>query len=311
LKSHHIEDELLIRYLLGQSSETERTRIEREYFDDDEFYERVEAIEDELIDAYARAGLGAEERERFEKYFLRDAERRGRVEFAREWRKFVSASSAAAKPGEERAGRANWLAFPPFGKRAALIPLAAVALLALGAWLAIQTARLGRQLDLMSVERAAQENTERRLQQQVDAERRRNEQLLAELEIERSKREERSAPPSSPPVIVSLILSPGLSRDAGDAKRLAIPPEATQVRLWVTFKAAAYQSYRAELQTVDGHVIWSQRGLTAKPWRQEMMALVTIPARRLKDDDYILVLKGVAPTGELSDVSGYSFRVVR
>lgn len=311
MKSRHVEDELLVRYLLGQSSKTEQTQIERDYFDDDELYERLGAVEDELIDAYVRDGLRAEEREQFEKHFLRDAERRERVEFAREWRTFVSESSLAARPKEERARRANWLEFPPFGNRAALIPLAAAALLALGVWLAAQTVRLNRQLERMSAERAAREKTGQQLQQQVVAERRRSEQLLAELEIERNKREDRSAPTSSQPVIVSLILSPGLPRDAGDARRLAIPPEATQVSLWVTFKAGAYQSYRAELQTVDGRVIWSQRGLTARPRREEKMALVTIPARRLKDDDYILILKGVAPTGELSDVSEYSFRVVR
>jgi len=311
LKRHRVEDELLVRYLLGQSSETEQTQIERDYFDDDEFYERLGAVEDELIDAYARGGLRAEEREQFEKHFLRDAERRERVEFAREWRTFVSGLSAAERPVEERARQAKRLEFPPFGRRAALIPLAAAVLLLIGAWLAAQTVRLGRQLEQARAERDARERTQQRLQQQVDSERRRNEQLLAELESERGKREDRSAPGSALPVIVSFILSPGLPRDAGDARRLAIPPEAAQVRLWITFKAGAYQSYRAELQTVEGRVIWSQRGLTAQPRGEEKMAQMTIPARRLKDDDYILILKGAAPTGELSDVSEYSFRVVR
>ncbi|MGH9836665.1 MAG: hypothetical protein ACREBD_20980 [Blastocatellia bacterium] len=311
MRTQNAEDELLVRYLLGQLNESDAERIERDYFNDDDFYERLEAVEDELIDAYARDGLRAEEREQFEKYFLRDAERRERVEFAREWLSLISRTPGVAQPVEERARRTGWFDFLPFGKRAALIPLTAVALLALGTWLAIQTARLGRQLDQMSAERARQEKTERQLQQQVDAERRRSEQLLAELESERNRREDRSAPASSLPVIVSFILSPGLPRDAGDARRLAIPPEATQVRLWAAFKAGDYQSYRAELQTVEGRVIWSQRGLTVKPRREEKMALVTIPARRLKDEDYILVLKGVAPTGELSDVSEYSFRVVR
>ncbi len=311
MKSHHIADELLIRYLLGQSSETEQTQIERDYFDNDEFYERLEAVEDELIDAYVRDGLRADEREQFEKHFLRDAERRERVEFAREWRTFVSRAPGAAQPKAERARRAGWFEVLPIGKRAALIPLAAAALLALGAWLAVQTVRLNRQLERLSTERAALEKTEQQLQQQVVAERRRNEQLLAELESERNNREDRSAPTTSLPVIVSFILSPGLPRDAGDARRLVIPPEATQVRLWVTFKIGEYQSFRAELQTVEGRVIRSQRGLTAHPRGEEKMAQMTIPARRLKDDDYILILKGVAPTGELSDVSEYSFRVVR
>jgi hypothetical protein len=311
LKSHHIEDELLIRYLLGQSSETEAERIERDYFDDDEFYERLEAVEDELIDAYARDELRAEERDQFEKHFLQDAERRERVEFAREWRKVVSGSSVAAEPKEERSRRANWLSFRSIGNRAALIPLAAAALLALGAWLAIQTVRLGRQLDKMSAELEMQEKTERQLRQQVDSERLRSDRLLAELEIERNKPEALIAPTSSLPVIVSFMLSPGLPRDAGDARRFFVPPETTQVRLHATFKTGDYQSYRAELQTVEGRVIWSQRKLTATRRLQEKMVMMTLPATRFKDDDYILVLKGVAPTGESIDLSEYSFRVVR
>jgi len=311
LRIQSAEDELLVRYLLGQLNETDAERIERDYFNDDEFYERLQAVEAELIDAYLRGKLRAEERGQFEKYFLQDAELRERVEFARDWWTLVSKTPSATQPMEETARRAGWFDFLHIGKRAALIPLAAAALLALGALLATQTVRLNKQIERMGAEQSAREKTERQLQQQVDAERRRNEQLLAELESERNKRENQSAPTSSLPVIFSFILSPGLSRDAGDARRLAIPPEATQIRLYAIFKADGYQSYRAELQTVEGRVIWSQRGLTATTRRQEKVVVVTLPARRLKDDDYILILKGVALAGELSDVSEYSFRVIR
>ncbi len=311
MKSQQIEDESLVRYLLGQSGETAADRIERDYFNDDEFYERLEVVEAELIDAYVHGRLSAEDREQFEKYFLRDAERSERVEFAREWRTFVSKSSAEATPKEEKAGRANWFGFLPIGQRAALVPLAVALLLALGAWLAVYVARLNHQLEQMRAERIAQERAGQQLQQQVDSERRRSEQLLAELESERSNREDRITAPSSLPVIVSFMLSLGLPRDAGDARRFAIPPEAAQVRLWAAFKAGDFRQLRAELQTVEGRVVWSQRGLTVRPKGEEKMALVNIPARRLKDDDYVLILKGVAPTGELSDVGEYSFRVVR
>ncbi len=305
------EDELLARYLLGQLNETDAGRIERDYFNDDEFYERLEAVEDELVDAYVRDELEAEERERFENYFMRDAERRERVEFARQWRTLVSRTPGVALPTEERARRAGWFKFPIYSKRAALIPLAAAALIALGAWLAIHNARLGRRLDQLIAEQAIREKTELELQQQVTAERLRNEQLLAELESERNKREDQSSPRPSAPVIVSFILSPGLSRDSGDARRLAIPPGTTRVKLWAAFSVRNYPAYRAELQTIEGRVIWSQSGLIASPQPSGKMVVITIPARRLKNEDYILVLKGVALTGESSDVSEYSFRVVR
>jgi hypothetical protein len=311
LNIHDREDELLVRYLLGQERGTAAERIERDYFDDDGFYERLEAVEDELIDAYVRGRLSPTERERFEEFFLRDDERRERVAFARAWRTFVSQSSAEAAPAEEPARRRNWFWFWPLSPRAAVVPLAAVVLLALGAWLVVHTARLNRQIEQLRAERSVQESAGRQLQQQVDSERRRNEQLLAELEGERNRPETQNTVSSSLPVIVSFMLSPGLSRDAGDARRFAIPPEAAQVRLWAAFKAGDFRQLRAELQTVEGSVVWSQRGLTIRPRGDEKLALVTIPARRFKDADYILILKGVAPTGESSDVSEYSFRIIR
>jgi hypothetical protein len=180
-------------------------------------------------------------------------------------------------------------------------------------WLAMNTFSLNRQLDALRTERAAQERTTQELQRQVAEEQGRREQLLARLESERSRREleDRIASASPPPIIASFLLSPGLARDAGDGRRFLIPSEATQLRLQVIFKVGDFKSYRAELQTIEGRVVWSERGLKARPKGREQMVLVTIPANRLKDEDYILTLKGITSAGELSDVSEYSFRVVR
>ncbi len=307
LKTQNEKDELFVRYLLGQLSEEEQRQVEREYFNDDDFYEHLEVVEDDLVDAYVRGRLSASEREYFEKYFLSFADRREKVEFAREWKSFVSDKSSA-KPKEK--AKPNWLSF--FHNRLVLIPLAASLLLALGgAWLAVQLMRLNNEIDQMRAERAAQDKTERELHNQVADERRRSEELLKELEDERKRKIEDRASQPSLPIVASFILSPGLIRGGGEARKLAVPPDATEIRLQILFETSNYSSYAAELQTIEGRRVWSQRGLRARVRGEERSVIVTMPARALRDEDYILTLKGITPAGEIRDVAEYAFRVVK
>ena len=60
----------LTQYLLGQVSPSERERLEREYFSNDDTFREMLSAEDDLIDAYARGELSATERRQFEERFL-------------------------------------------------------------------------------------------------------------------------------------------------------------------------------------------------------------------------------------------------
>ncbi|HEY7546904.1 MAG TPA: hypothetical protein VID27_18575 [Blastocatellia bacterium] len=306
MKTQNEKDELFVRYLLGQLSEEEQQQVERRYFGDDDFYEQLEAVEDDLVDAYVRGRLSPPERQQFEQHFLPFEDRREKVEFARQWRTFVAGNRA--KPAEK--AKPRWLNF--FHSRLVLIPLAASLVLALGAGLlAFQLARLNRQIERMREERGAQEKTAQELHEQVADEQRRSQQLLEELQNERSKREVKDRPSPSLPVIASFLLSPGLSRGAGEGGKFAVPVEATEVRLQVLFKVGDYSVYAAEVETVEGRRVWSQRALKARARGEDRSVIVTVPARLLRDEDYILTLKGITPAGEMKDVSEYSFRIVR
>ena len=80
------ESRLLTRYLLGESSENRRLRLEARLLADEEFYQRLLTAEDDLIHAYVHLELSASRRRRFEALFLTAPERRSRVELARELR---------------------------------------------------------------------------------------------------------------------------------------------------------------------------------------------------------------------------------
>ena len=79
-----VEDDKLARqYLLGELSEQDGAKVEEEYFEDDETFEKLSAVEDELIDAYTLGQLSSAERQRFEQRLLLSSAQRERVKFAR------------------------------------------------------------------------------------------------------------------------------------------------------------------------------------------------------------------------------------
>src|SRR6059058_3499977 len=79
-----VEDDKLARqYLLGELSEQDGAKVEEEYFEDDEAFEKLSAVEDELIDAYTLGQLSSAERQRFEQRLLLSPAQRERVNFSR------------------------------------------------------------------------------------------------------------------------------------------------------------------------------------------------------------------------------------
>ena len=72
--------DLLIRYLLGVASATERTIVEEQYLSDDASAGVLLRAEDELIDDYVRGVLSDSDRRLFESHFLCTEARKQRLE---------------------------------------------------------------------------------------------------------------------------------------------------------------------------------------------------------------------------------------
>src|SRR5262249_44452143 len=104
-----VTDDLLIRFLLGELEDEERTRVAERSFLDDDLFDRLLEAENDLVDRYVKGELTARERERFEKVVLQREPMRERVAFARTLESALSgpsrvSSAASAIQTDARVG---------------------------------------------------------------------------------------------------------------------------------------------------------------------------------------------------------------
>ena len=134
-KTH--DQELMVRYLLGELPAEERIQFEEACFADDRHFEELLAVEAELTDDYVRSDLVGLRRERFEKLLLDTPEGRYDVEFARMITNAPAPQVAASVIHRRRFDWSPAFAWLHSRSRPFQVSIAAVALvlLALGLWL--------------------------------------------------------------------------------------------------------------------------------------------------------------------------------
>jgi hypothetical protein len=305
------QEQIIQRYLLGELPEAEQAALEEAYFKDQRLFDRMVEAENELVDKYARDLLSPATRERFEEYYLAHRERRERANFARALATRLDESDeVAAVPQPDTESFWNRLFVSMRGPKLAWgLSVALLLMTGLAAWSLIETRRLRQDF-------SAQQQRERELQQQVDGERQRAEQLTAELE--RRLEDQPVVTPSptptkSAPAFASLVLTIGGTRSADPTAPalLAIPSGTEQVRIQLSLRENTYSSYRAVVQAAGGREVFAGPRLVAKPATSGASLTFTIPAQRFATGDYILTLRGVAKTGEVEDVSKSFFHVDR
>ncbi|HET6854354.1 MAG TPA: hypothetical protein VFH46_18780 [Pyrinomonadaceae bacterium] len=313
-------EQLIARYLLGELPEEQQVEIEDRAFQDNDYLATITAVENDLIDEYVRHELSETDRRKFENRFLASAERRKRVEFARALANVASEATVAERPSTAVSWRDSLDAFVrslnPFGKLA----LAALTLLVIasGAWLLIETLRLRSELTRLQ----AQNQSRQGLEQQIEAERKRNEELAARLNQEKQQREQsdeslrqlsetaQTATPAPRPIIASLTLLPGISRGGGEKPSLALAGNARLVRLQIGIDAEeTYKTFAVELRTTAGRQVWTKENLKAGSRRGARSVGLTLPATALKPGEYELKLSGVKDGGGTEEVGYYYFNV--
>jgi len=315
-------EKLIAQYLLGELPEEQQVEIEDRAFSDQEYLASITAVENDLIDEYVRDEMPENVRRQFESRFLASAERRKRVEFAKALTQVTSENAVTEKSAATVSWRDSLEAFFRSLNPVARFAMAALVLLVLvgGAWLVTQTLRLRSQLTRLQ----AENQTRQALEQQVELQRRRNEELTASLNQERQQREqtdeslrrlsETQGATNSPSqsVIASLTLLPGISRGAGQKPGLVIAPEARLVRLQIGIDVEEqYTKFAVELRTSTGRRVWNRENLTAKNQRSARAVVLMVPATVLQSGEYELRLRGVTETGETEDVGFYYFDVAK
>lgn len=151
MKQTQDSEELIERYLLGELSAAEMADLENEYLVDKARYEHVCRVEDDLLDRYARGVFSPADRERVERQYLTNPWRRRHLDFAKAFTQVIG-EEPTARSAAKRSTGASWrshLAALPRGLRLALGMTPAVAALLIvlvGTWLAIETSRLRARL---------------------------------------------------------------------------------------------------------------------------------------------------------------------
>ena len=318
-------ENLIARYLLGELSEEQRVEIEDRAFADQKYLASITTVENDLIDEYVRNELSPAERQRFEKRFLASAERRKRVEFARALAGVIDEQAVPKKIVVRETRSWSWMdsiyafinGLTPVAKIAFV---SAMPLLLIGAgYLSLEMLRLRRELTELRAASQSQQNSQ---QQALELERRRNEELSAQLNQEKQQREQTdeslrelseagdAVNPAPRPVIASLTLLPGLSRGGDNKPSLVVPDDARLVRLQIgTDPEEPYKNFAVELRTLAGSRVWTRENLKTRNRRGARAVGLTLPATAIKSGEYELRLRGVTESGAAEDVGFYYFNV--
>jgi cell division protein FtsB len=316
VKQRDDNEQILVRYLLGEMGEDEQEQVEEMYFGDEEFFDRLLIVEDELIDAYARQKLSELERERFENYFLRSPERRERVEFAKAWVELFSRTPESDRDKKPSLLPRPYIGFSRLKQAAFFIPLAAAILLLFGlTWLFLQNGKLRSALEQAQAASVELERKELDLEQQMAEQRARNEEVVQELANERSASNQQSpenqAPEKQSPKIASFVLTAGLTRGAGSVNAVAIPKGSDTVKLETYFRQGDYKEYRTAIRTAEGAEVWSQPKLRAQSKGPIKTIALKLPANLLHSGEYILTVSGVNSREENEIINEYPFKVLK
>lgn len=312
------QEHLVHRYLLGNLSEEERLSFERGYFADRETFERVWDIENELVDRYVRGGLSSDEKNLFEQNYLASPVHRERVKFARALVETVDSTAEKSRAvGGSVPPRSWWANFLSsfrgnslqWATIAAIVLLAAVTVVLLS-----ERARLGRQIDQLKAEGLSEQRRTRELENELEAQRDQSDKLAGE--IARLNEEPRNVERPSELLqhearsVLSLVLSPMLMRSESEVQQLKLTRENAAVLLLMKVQQPEARAYRVDLRTVDGVSVWGTSSVKVRSSAKDRsMVSVSIPARRLDTNEYILTLSATTGANQTEEINRYFFRV--
>src|SRR4029450_11095687 len=304
MEARSLNDEVIVRYLLGDLPEEEQARVEDRAFSDRQYLEEILSAEDDLIDQYVRGGFSDLVSRQFECRFLSSAGRQQKVEFARALARVTSEAAAteevirpviAAAPNSCFDTLASFLRAPHPLVRFSFAAAALIIAIG-GSWLIGERMRLRAEVARLQVERGRQEAS----QQRVADERARSEDLAAQLRREGEQRErsdhlvrqlqrgqlQRESASPSQSTIISLTLFPGISRAGADRPQLVIPRAVPLAQLQIGIaRGDEYTRFRAELRTRGGQEVLSQNSLRAHTARA---VILDLPASALDTGEYEL-----------------------
>lgn len=109
---------------------------------------------------------------------------------------------------------------------------------------------------------------------------------------------------------IGLVLMPGQVRGStSETSSIELPPHDQPLQINLILEDNSYQSYRAELRTVEGQEVWREENLKAQRTSSGDAVVVTLPPGHVTANDYIVTLSGAADDGGYEKIGTYFFRV--
>jgi hypothetical protein len=308
-----------MQYLLGKLSAGETARLEESYFADDSIFDEIETAEDELVDAYARGSLSSEDRKRFEQKLLSSERLAERIEFA----KLLSKSASSQLVGHEPAKARWWESLFDFSftrNPAIRGAVAGIFLVVLGVPAAIVWMRLRHESTRLNTERAAIEQQNQQLAQQLADQQLKTKQLTADLQNSKEQedrfqrqvqdvKEQLARTNVQGTAPASILLFSNFLRGTGERDVLRVPSASSTIQLKLALDTDDYISYRATIKTPDNRDILKKPGLKPSRSSKERIIILQIPSRLLSSGEYVVSVSGRAPSGTYEPIADYPVRV--
>ena len=249
----------------------QQSQFEERLLTSDAVYEELVIIEDELIDEYLREELSASERESFESHFLAAPEHQEKLRFARTFTKYVAAEGPKYQVAtdERVAEEPPTQTSRPSSRWFGFLP--------------IRNPIYGYALTAALV--------------------------LVVVGVTWLGWRTLNPGPRDPGRVLSVALTPGLSRDAGDGgKTLTVPADTDTLRLRLLLAELRHNSYEATLDA-EGRTLTSKSNLPKEVVNGQPAVVLDVPASLVSTGDYRVKLSGVNPDGNSESVASYSFRI--
>jgi len=277
---NHVEDQVIIQYLLGGATEEQAELLDRLSVADDVVADRLKALEDDLVDAYVRGELSGETLERFRSYYLASPLRREKVKFAETLIRLADRRPAVP------IRRAPVFSWRP------VLAAAACLLLAAGAYWTFEHSRpaLRPQPDLSAASQAPAP--------------------VAPAPTAAVPAE--SLPAASAPLATVVFVLAPPTRGGASLPVLSLPPSVGSVTFRLELEVNDSRRYRATLKDLAGNnVVWHSDEAPAEVVKGVPAVVLSVPAALLRTRTYGLDLSGINGPGDGEVIGTYAFRAVR
>lgn len=324
------QEELMVRYLLGELPEEEQNRIEERFLNDNQYFEQLLAVEDALIDDYVCGELSERETDLLDKALSSSPHQLKELAFTKNLVSDLSATGrdvseqpATSRAEHNRFGTLQALPRKRFFEKRSLIPAMSLmaALAVLTVIVLIWNLSLRSEIRQVTAERQAFEKKEQELQHRIEEQDRDREEMLKRLEDERQRRkqaeqdmialQQSTADRSSIDTASIALSTDSILRGDGEWPTVFIRPGTRLVRIQLELEEGDNKkSLGVVIRAINGSQIWSKDAVRASPANSDKLIL-SIPASNFERGDYRLTLKEKTAARISTDLRDYAFRVRR